>query len=351
MKVVDARMLHSSGIGTYLQALLPRLIARVPGPWVALQKPGDPDIDGTRRIDVAAGVYSAWEQAALRRAIPGEASVVWSPHVNVPAMWAGRLLVTVHDVFYLEPEWAKGVRADKRLYLSAMMKAVAWRADEVLTVSAFTKERLATLLPALTAPVTVVHNAVEPAWLAPIAPPAVERPYVIAVGNVKPHKNLAALVRAFVAIAERVPHELVIVGRAEGFAGGTGLDAALRHDRVRFTGHVPFDELRSLVAGADVMAFVSLYEGFGLPPLEAMASGTAVLAGRAASVPEVCGDAAAYCDPRDEADIADRLEGLLGDENGRAGLVAAGRARVAEFSWDRAAEATAAALERCVDGR
>ncbi|MFT7621116.1 MAG: glycosyltransferase involved in cell wall biosynthesis [Myxococcota bacterium] len=347
--VIDARMLHASGIGTYLQALLPRLPSRLPDVRFTLMMPEDkPSIPQYERVPLAAGVYSPTEQAALFRAIPSDADLVWSPHVNVPVVSRKRLLVTIHDAFYMDAEWSRTTRLDKRVYLAAMMRAITLRAAAVLTVSHFTADELVSKLHTLKAPVTVVHNGVDPVWLNPPAGESpCDRPYVVAVGNLKPHKNLHALVTAFARIADEVPHDLVLVGRAEGFAGGSGLaQAAIRRlgSRLRFTGHVPFDSLRSWVYHADLMAFVSLYEGFGLPPLEAMASGTPVLASRAASIPEVCGDAAAFCNARDPEDLASSLRDLLHDPERRAQLVAAGRERIKAFDWDRSADETAVVI-------
>lgn len=351
--VVDCRMWRSSGVGTYLRALLPRLHSRLPNlDWLLLTRPDEAPLEGLpipRQI-VSAGVYAATEQPALWRAIPKSAALVWSPHINLPMLARTPKVVTVHDAYYLEPEWTAGVRLDKRLYTRTLMRAIAKQAAEVICVSDFTGRQLKRYLPNLRAPVTVVHNAADAAWSEPpVAASPHERPYVICVGNVKPHKNLARALDAFARIAASVPHDLVVVGKNTGFAGGSGIDAGLVERlgcRLHFTGFVSDAALRGWVAHADLLCFVSLYEGFGLPPLEAMSVGTPVLASRAASIPEVCGEAAEYCDARDPGDIASTLLRLLLNPTHRAALAAAGRVRVAAFDWDKAADQTAAVLDR-----
>ena len=350
---IDARMMRESGIGTYLRALVPRVVARLPAArFVLLVRPGEPAPDDPRvrhRV-LTAGIYSPAEQIAVARATVSGTDLLWVPHINVPVAHRGRLLVTVHDCFYLVPELAAGVRLDKRLYVRWCMGRIARQADAILTVSEFTAAELRRTLGPIRGSVTVAPNAVGPEWSEPAAGPRPHAgPYVLAVGNVKPHKNLGRLLAAFRRVAPDHPHDLVVVGRAEGFTGGSGIpvaDVAALGDRVRFTGAVDGATLRALYQHADALAFVSLYEGFGLPPLEAMASGTPVLASRAASIPEVCGDAALLCDPRDVGDIAAQLGRLLSDDALRAGLVDAGRHRVQAFSWDRAADTIAGVMTR-----
>jgi len=174
-------------------------------------------------------------------------------------------------------------------------------------------------------------------------------PYVLFIGSARPHKNLAALLRAFEMISASVPHDLLIVG---------GLDKQRTADssihaliaglgrRVRVLEDVDDESLVGIVANADALVMPSLYEGFGLPALEAMAAGCPCLVSSAASLPEVCGNAAVFFDPRDPSDIAQQLSRVLDDASMRANLSAAGRARAAEFPWESTAERTVAVLER-----
>jgi len=343
---IDARMLGPSGIGRYLGALLPRVLpALAPrpvtvvghletlraAPWSSLEHVA------LRRCE--APVYGPTEQAALARAAMGLESF-WSPHVNVPAFFRGRLVVTVHDTYHLLPEARRAVRLDKRLYLQQMYRAVARKADRILCVSDFGAKEVQRRLGVPKARITVVPNGVDAETFgAAAAPPVHERPFVLFVGNDKPHKNLRRLVTAFDRVADDLDHDLLLVGRC------AGVDAYNpRPERIRRQGAVDDDTLKRLYAQATALVMPSLYEGFGLPPLEAMASGTSVVAARAASLPEVCGEAALYIDPYRVDDMAAAITTICGDVELRESLVAAGRERVKGFSWERAAAGTLPSL-------
>ena len=164
--------------------------------------------------------------------------------------------------------------------------------------------------------------------------------YVLALGTVEPRKNLPALVRAFDRIAgEHSDLSLVVAGPDgwDGDAFSAACGAARHHDRVRHLGYVSEDDRRDLLAGATVFAYPSLYEGFGHPPLEAMAAAVPVVAADAGALPEILGDAAFLVDPSDVDAIADGLDRVLRDDALRASLVTRGAARVSQFSWGQAA--------------
>ncbi len=170
--------------------------------------------------------------------------------------------------------------------------------------------------------------------------------YFLAVGNVQPRKNLPRLVRAFAAVVEQTAEtrdvKLVIVGRSAW--RGSEVETVVRQlglqQRVLFTGYVPDQDLPALYTGALAFCYPSLYEGFGLPPLEAMACGTPVVASNASSLPEVVGDAGLLVEPTSVAGIAAALYRLLHDEEVRQEYSRRGLARAARFSWERTARLT-----------
>ena len=174
--------------------------------------------------------------------------------------------------------------------------------------------------------------------------PDLTRPYVLAVGTLEPRKNLGRLLDAWLALpsALRDANDLVLVG-PRGW-DDERIVAKADAARARLLGRVTDAELRALYAGAVAFAYPSLYEGFGLPPLEAMAAGAPVLTSDVSSLPEVVGDAAVLVDPLDVAAITAGLSDLLTDRALVDGLRAAGRIRAAEFSWDRTASETLSAL-------
>ncbi len=165
--------------------------------------------------------------------------------------------------------------------------------------------------------------------------------YVLALGRIEPRKNLPGLVRAFSAVAASDPEARLVIAGPDGW-GEESFDAAIgaspSRDRIVRKGYVTAGQRRDLLAGATVFAYPSRYEGFGLPPLEAMAAGVATVAGRAGSLPEVLGDGALLVDPLDDDELAGALRRLLDEPVERAALVARGREQVARYTWSAAAE-------------
>jgi glycosyltransferase involved in cell wall biosynthesis len=188
-------------------------------------------------------------------------------------------------------------------------------------------------------------------------PPRTEEtvpPYLLFVGLVKPHKNLSGLLRAFAGIATNIPHRLVVVGSHSSLrdVDAEALAMASRlAPRVELIESVPRERLASLMAGASALIQPSFYEGFGFPPLEAMALGTPVIAARAASLPELCGDAAILFDPHSADELAARIRELLADAPLRARLREKGLARAREFRWDTCADRTSDILLEAMDAK
>jgi glycosyltransferase involved in cell wall biosynthesis len=217
------------------------------------------------------------------------------------------------------------------------------------------------------AKIIVIHEAVGPEFARPLAPEAVaavvrryavRRPYCLFVGNLEPRKNLPGLIGAFAEVRRRLaaldrPPQLVLAGTRAWLHSGI-FRAVERHglgDDVVFTDYVPVADLPALYAGAACFVFPSLYEGFGLPVLEAMAAGAPVIAARAGSIPEVAGDAALLVDARVPGELATAIETLLTDAALRERLIARGRARATLFDWDAVARQTLAVYDAVHRGR
>jgi glycosyltransferase involved in cell wall biosynthesis len=289
----------------------------------------------------------AWEQVELPRFAPDGLLVNLC---NVAPVLRRRQVVTIHDasVFAAPEAYSVGFRLWYRFLLSRL----AHRATRVLTVSEFSRAELSRYCGVEPALLQVIHHGGD--HLASVVPDrsiltrhGLEgKPYVLAVSSRARHKNFGALLRAVRHVHEAMPDvRIVIVGGSFPRVFGAGELEAV--DGV-YTGYVSDAELKALYMDARCFAFPSLYEGFGLPPLEAMACGCPVVAARAASLPEVCGDAAAYFDPRDPGALAGAILGVLGSRSLELDLRARGLARAATFTWLSCARRTFGALEQAL---
>ena len=355
---VPARL---TGAGVYVAKLLAAMGARDDLALEVFCAPGSAAVvaaPGLRLHPVAAAQAGrpariAWPQLLAGRA--AGADLLHGVHYELPL--ASRLpqVVTVHDLTLLtNPEWHE---ANKVRYFGWALRRAVRAARRVLCVSATTARDLAERLEV--APwridVTRLGTDLRPAGEAEVA--ALRRrlrldgPYLLGLGTVEPRKDLPTLVRAFASLAGELPHRLVLAGLA-GWGQGT-LAAAVAEtgvaDRVLLTGYLPEADKAALFTGADVFAYPSRYEGFGLPVLEAMACGTPVVTTTGGSLPEVAGDAALLVDPGDPAALAAALAKLAGDPAAGQAAAARGRARAATFTWDRCAAETAAAYHRALE--
>jgi glycosyltransferase involved in cell wall biosynthesis len=307
----------------------------------------------------------AWEQTVLP--LRARSAALLLGPANVAPVAFPRNVVVIHDAAVLrEPGWYSPAYAR---WHGALLPAIARGARRVITVSTFSARELRDL--------TGVGAAVVPggvdARFRPGADPGparaalgLDRPYVLTVGSRIARKNLAALGVAAARLCERGIDLVAAGGGRPQFRGGPGggapsgwraggapaagaPDGSGPGHPVRDLGPVPDAHLPGLYAGARAFVLPSLYEGFGLPCLEAMACGTPVVAARAAALPETCGDAALYADPRDPAAIADAIDAALGEETARR-LRAAGPRHAAAFTWERTARGVDAVIGEVLAG-
>jgi glycosyltransferase involved in cell wall biosynthesis len=313
-----AQRAEIGGVERYAREMAARLPALAPDRYRVIRPPA--------RLAHRAG--HAWEQVWLPAAARG-AELPYSP-ANLAPLAGRRNAVVIHDVAPMRnPDWyGRAYGAWQR----ALLPRLARRARLVLTVSEFSKGEIANALGVAPERIAVAPGGVDERFTPSAAGPTPERPYVLTVATRIARKNLAALGRTQAALAER-GIDLVAAGSARAYMraedGGP-----------RPLGYVPEADLPALYAGADAFVLPSLYEGFGLTCLEAMASGTPVVAADRGALPETCGDAALLVDPGDEEAIADAVLAAIGDER----LIRAGRERAAEFTWERTARATDEAL-------
>ncbi len=361
MKVaIDARKWRDYGIGTYVRNLV-RHLARLDRDttYFVFCNPSD---ESTLRdlaenfvpvVDDSAG-YGLREHITiplkLRRL---GADLLHSPHYVRPLLCSIPSVVTIHDCIHLLfPEYLPSPMAWR--YAHFMIGRAVRKSALVFTVSEASRRDILRFYPwADPDKVQVVPNAIDADLLEDPGPEESERVreryqirgrFVLFVGNVKPHKNLERLIASFARLRAEPAHEdlkLLIIGEDVSRYGSLRrtVEAAGVRQEVRFFGFVPDRTLAALYRMASVFAFPSLYEGFGLPPLEAMACGTPVVTSRISSLPEVVGDAAVLIDPYDVEDITRGLRRALQDETLRATLIEKGRVRARGFSWERSAAA------------
>ncbi|HYH27960.1 MAG TPA: glycosyltransferase family 1 protein [Actinomycetota bacterium] len=349
------------GIGTYLRELIPqlaRLEVNLTLFHARFEQPPERWLSNYRREVVPFDIRRLYPWWALlgRPLLPlplRRLDVLHAPSPSAipPPAPGQRLVVTVHDLaFLVHPELFPG--RWRMLFRSGMRRAVR-SAAAFLTVSEHTARDLTRLYKV---PPSKIHVTPLAASL-PTTPSPVEdalrrlgvsRPYVLSVGTIEPRKNLGRLIRAYRAAVSRgkLPHLLVIVGPRGWRAAQLLRDAAARGPgEILVLGKATATDLDALYRGADVLAYPSLYEGFGLPVLEAMARGIPVLTSNTSSLPEVAGDAAVLVDPSSVRAIADGLRSILSDATERSRLSEAGRARAGAFSWERTARLTVEAYE------
>lgn len=343
-----------AGRGRYVRELLRALDATDhPHELVLLtRRPWDGLAASSRNrwIEIS-GSGPRWTAAAARAARRRCDVLLATASYALPALAPVPSATVVYDLLSFDASY--GTPPGSRLERLTLPWAVR-RTRALLCISEQTRRELVERFPAAAAHALVTPLAAGAPFVGAAPDPATRRrygldfPFVLSAATLEPRKNLPRLIEAFAGLRpeERGSRRLVLVGKR---GWGTGeLDAMIaRHGAdVVPLGYVPDEDLAALYAQADLVAYPSLAEGFGLPVLEAMAAGAPVLTSNRSSLPEVGGDAAAYVDPTDVAAIRHGLASLLSDTDRLEAMRTAGRRRAAEFGWDRTARATLAALER-----
>ncbi|WNQ10421.1 glycosyltransferase family 1 protein [Paenibacillus aurantius] len=349
---VDIRMASYSGIGTYIRSILPLIIPSMPDTKFYLYGYEKDvlnlgNLPNVELIHANTSIYSLKEQAEFNLKIPRDTDLFWSPHYNIPLTFRGKLLVTIHDLFHLAmPQYVKGMH--KQMYAKFMFWSIKKKARHIIFISNFTKKEFNRFVSFEESKTSVIYDGVDESWF---KSERIQKffsfPYIIYVGNVKPHKNLVSLVRAFENIKGEIPHNLVIVGKKSGFITGDREVINIANsmeDRIVFTDFVEDHLLKQLVSEADLLVFPSFYEGFGLPPLEGMASGCPVLVSNAASLPEVCQEAAEYFDPYNIQELSDKMKFILGNEKLQGEMVDKGKCHAMNYTWSDCAKQTSSII-------
>jgi glycosyltransferase involved in cell wall biosynthesis len=373
---VSSAVHAKAGIGRYAESLARALVERQPGRFALFYNRvrGSSLPEGLESVpvrSVQAG-YKPWRMAVwmgqlagvgFNRLVP-DADLFHATEHLLPPLRGVPTVLTVHDmIFKLFPEHQKRLNY---WYLNATMPLYCRRADAIITVSESSRRDIIAHYGLDPAKVTVVYEAPAPEFV-PASQAAVEAArqryglperFLIHVGTIEPRKNLTRLVEALQRLRDAgLTIPLLVVGGKgwlyEGFF--KRLEALEVRDAVRFPGYVPSADLPVLYSAATLAVMPSVYEGFGLPVLEAMACGTPVISSRSSSLPELGGEAACYFDPYDVEEMASTIRAVWTDGEQRAEMREKGLAQAAKFSWARAAEETLAiygvVLDAQIDGR
>ena len=349
---IDARKVRDFGIGTYIRNLVEAMA----------QRPESNDFrfrlylrSGDREL--FAGLPDGFETVAeltrfAWRLWRDRLDLFHATHYVLPPLLRGKAVVTIHDIIHLlYPQFLPSRAA--HIYARAMIRRALRRADRIITVSYNSKRDLVDYFSVPPSRIEVIYNGVSPRFHPRIEARERERiaekyslprPYLLFLGGEKPHKNVQGVVRAFAEAIRRTPlsHALALAGPLpKNSARLEALIAALDlNERVCRPGVVEEEDLPGMFAGADIFLYPTLYEGFGLPVVEAMACGTPVLTSATSALQEVAGGYAYLVDPMDVDAISRGIVALTTDGQLRSDLVELGKKRALDFSWDKAAERT-----------
>ena len=350
---IDIRKLHDYGIGTYVRNLV-RELARLDDTTEYVLLCRQPDLEQVRSLGdnftglvQSASNYSVSEQISIPASLwRNSAPLFHTPHYVLPLLTPCRSIVTIHDCIHLKfPQYLPN--RISHAYAWASLWTATHKAQRVITVSEFSKKDIVRYFDIAEEKISVIPNAIDERFK--VAPSESEmallssryqlpKRFVMYAGNIKPHKNIERLIDAFALIHKRGLADVGLLISGSEVSKYSELRRAVHryalHKHVRFLGYQTEASLAVLYRLASVFVIPSLYEGFGLSPLEALASGTPVVASNVSSLPEVLGNAAILVDPYEASAIADGIVTALEDSDVINDLKEKGRIRVNHFSWN-----------------
>lgn len=364
---IDARLISSSGIGGYLQNIINSAVVDKYDLRL-LYREEDKEYFHNFLTQVELERYDA-DLYSVKELLqtPGktyDTDIFWSPHYNIPLFNHAEKLkvVTIHDVFHLA--FYKMLSLSQKIYARFMISQ-ALKSDLIFTVSEFSKNEILKHIKCDPDKIKVVYNGID---FERFNTPPVEQerrtvfdrygimqPYILYVGNIKPHKNLRGALFGFREFINRggkqyQDYRFIIVGQREGFITGDKKINELLADpfyqkHIHFTGWIHNKHLPALYQNACAFVFPSVYEGFGFPPLEAMAAGCPVASSNAACLPEVYGDAVHYFNPHSHVEIGEALLNIISDKSVRSSLIQKGFKQAKKYTWENAVEKKLSLLE------
>jgi glycosyltransferase involved in cell wall biosynthesis len=356
---LDARKIQDFGIGTYVRNLV-RALARVDteNRYVLLVRPADKEAlpplpENFRTVIESSPVYSPRELVALSwRLFRLRLDLYHATHYVLPAVVPSRVVVTIHDIIHLlYPEFLPSGLAF--LYAQRMIHRSLTRGDRIIAVSQNTKNDLMEYFDVDGKKIQVVYNGVEERFRTrlpeeeidrQLAAAGISRPYLLFVGNPKPHKNLDNVVQAYARARRMAQFDVPLVCVGDKSGSDSKIRQRAQHlglaDRVHLLGHVADELLPAIYQGATLFLYPTLYEGFGLPVVEAMASGVAVITSNTSALKEIAEGYAHLVDPLDVDGMAKAIANAMSDGDRRAALAKLGQRRAEDFRWEETARKT-----------
>jgi glycosyltransferase involved in cell wall biosynthesis len=350
--VLDARMINHSGIGTYIKCVIKALLNDYD---LTLIIDEQRIIDQTwlnkvKIVQCSAPIYSLREQIRLPLEIP-PCEIFLSPHYNIPLLpvKAKKRIVIIHDVNHLV--FYSQLSLIQKIYAKLFLKRATIISDTVITISNFSEKEIRKYIGKISKKINVLYYGIDDSTMGKRLQPGESNRirlkynlpdnYILYVGSAKPHKNFYVLLKAFYLLLKDFPDQkLVVVGLSKSQVKQSGfLESVVLKNKelltsLIFTDYVPDSELPFIYKHAAFLVFSSYYEGFGLPPLEAMINYCPVIASNAAAIPEVCGNAALYFDPHSELELYKKMEIFLLDLNLRNNFVRKGAENLARFKME-----------------
>lgn len=349
---IDIRMSQHTGIGRYIRGLLSAL-TRHPAGWeyhlLGNKETRQKFPSEWSYHETSVPVYGLREQFLIPQLVR-HSSCLHVPHYNASLFWKKKLIVTIHDLIHLH--FKEDLPSSlARLYAQTVLPKIAHRADHIIAVSQHTKNDLVKTLSINPAKITVIHHGIELSFLEtqtskPSPANTVSSPYFLYVGLLKKHKNVGVLMDAFLNLKRKLKMSelnLILVGKADQkqLVVRQWLEKIRTESSIQRLGTVSDEQLKQLYRNAVALVYPSLYEGFGFPLLEAMATRIPIIAANASSVPEVVGDEAAlFFDPYSVSELAKRMEEIVQNHDLRQRLTEGGTERLSKFDWKIAARKT-----------
>lgn len=345
--VVDCRMIFMSGIGRYLREVMIRLVRSNDYNFTCLYNQSQ--LSDLRELEfysqckwllLRSNIFSIAEQFELMYKIP-RCDIFWSPQYNVPVFVISRIgcrIVVIHDVYQLYAFHELNII--KKIYVKLMINYAVLKSDAVITDSQFSCDEIQLRTLANQTKINVINCAVDENFAKGFGREIESKckPYLLIVGNVKPHKNISCVIRAFNNISESIDYDLIVVGKNTGFMTGEEnlVTSCSDNSRIQFTGYVSDEELKKIYANAALFIFPSKYEGFGLPVLEAMTFNIPVLCSNIPVLKELFGDSVKYFDPYDVDSLSSAIMNVINSDDG---CCESDYSEIIKmYSWDKSAE-------------